>query len=90
MDKFFVTKNGTFLKCCWSGIDTRKMEQIVADMQKEEPDSEFKMYSWNGELTLFSILPIMVEKQVFKEENWNWDKKYKPENLDYEEDWDIT
>jgi hypothetical protein len=90
MNKFFVTKNGEFIKCCWSGIDTRKMEQIVADMQKDEPDSEFKMYSWNGELTLFSILPIMVEKQVFREENWNWDKKYKPENLDDEEDWDIT
>lgn len=44
----------------------------------KEPDSEFKLYYWNGELTLFSILPIMVEKQVFKEENWNWDKKYRP------------
>ena len=90
MNKFFVTKNGEFIKCCWSGIDTRKMEHIVADMQKKEPDCEFKLYSWDGELTLFSILPIMVEKQVFREVNWNWDKKYRPENFDYEEDWDIT
>ena len=90
MNRFYVTKNGTFIRCCWSDIDTRKMEQIVADMQKKEPDSEFKLYYWNGELTLFSILPIMVENKVFKEENWNWDKKYKPENIDYEEDWDIT
>ena len=90
MNRFYVTKNGTFIRCCWSGIDTRKMEKIVADMQKEEPDSEFKLYSLDGELTLFSILQIMVEKQVFKEENWNWDKKYKPENINYEEDWEIT
>ena len=89
MNKFFVTKNGTFIKCCWSGIDRPKMEQIVAYMQKKDPDSEFKMYSWDGELS-FSLLPIMLDKQLFKEENWNWDKKYKPENLDYEEDWDIT
>lgn len=51
------------------------MEQIVADMQKEEPDSEFKLYSWDGDL-LFSVLPIMLEKQAFKEVNWNWDKKF--------------
>ena len=89
MNKFFVTKNGTFIKYCWSGIDKRKMEQIVADMQEKDPDSEFKMYSWDGDL-IFSLLPIMVEKQVFEEVNWNWDKKYIPENIDYEEDWDIT
>lgn len=53
------------------------MEHIIADMQKEAPDSEFKMYSWDGELS-FSLLPIMFEKNLFKEENWNWDKKYKP------------
>lgn len=81
MDKFFVTKNGTFIKSCWSGIDKRKMEQIVADMQKDEPGSEFKLYSWDGEL-INSLLPIMLEKHVFREENWNWDKKYKPENFD--------
>lgn len=75
MNKFFVTKNGTFLKCCYSGIDKRKMEQIVADMQTEDPDSEFKMYSWDGEL-LASVLPIMLEKHAFEEINWNWDKKY--------------
>ena len=75
MDKFFVTKNGTFLKRCYSGIDKQKMEQIVADMQTEEPDSEFKMYSWDGEL-LASVLPIMLEKHAFEEINWNWDKKY--------------
>lgn len=78
MNKFFVTKNGTFLKCYWSGIDKQKMEQIVANMKKVEPDSEFKMYSWDGEL-LYSILPIMLEKQALREENWNWDNKYKPE-----------
>lgn len=89
MNKFFVTKNGTFLKRCYSGIDIRKMEKIVADMQNEEPDCEFKLYSWDGEL-INSFLPIMLEKHVFREENWNWDKKYKPENFDYEEDWDIT
>lgn len=88
MNKFFVTKNGTFIKRCWSGIDKRKMEQIVADMQEEDPDSEFKMYSWDGDL-IFSLLPIMVEKQVFEEVIWNWDKKYIPER-DNEEDWDIT
>ena len=75
MDKFFVTKNGTFLKRCYSGIDKRKMEQIVADLQKDEPDSKFKLYSWDGEL-INSLLPIMLEKHVFREENWNWDKKY--------------
>ena len=80
MNKFFVTKNGTFLNCCYSGIDKRKMEQIVAYMQKEEPEAEFKMYSWGGELTA-SILQIMLENNLFKEENWNWDKKYKPENI---------
>ena len=53
------------------------MEQIVADMQEKEPDSEFKMYSWDGEL-LASVLPIMLEKRAFEEVNWNWDKKYKP------------
>ena len=90
MNKYFVTKNCTFIKCCWSGIDERKMEQIVADMQEDEPDSEFKMYSWDGEL-LASVLPIMLEKHAFEEVNWNWDKKYRPENFDYEEeDWDIT
>lgn len=89
MNKFFVTKNGTFIKCCWDGIDKQKMEQIVADMQKEDPDSEFKLYSWDGDL-FFSILPIMLEKHAFNEVNWNWDKKYRPENIDYEEDWDIT
>ena len=89
MNKFFVTKNGTFIKCCWGGMDKREMEQLVADMQKEEPDAEFKLYSWDGDL-IFSILPIMLEKQAFKEVNWNWDKKYRPENFDYEEDWDIT
>ena len=89
MYKFFVTKNGIFIKCCWSGIDRRKMEQIVADMQKNEPNAEFKMYNWDGELS-FSLLPIMLENNLFKEENWNWNKKYKSENLDYEEDWDIT
>lgn len=89
MNKFFVTKNGTFLNCCYSGIDKRKMEQIVACLQKEEPDAEFKLYSWDGDLTA-SILPIMLEIHAFQEVNWNWDKKYKPENLDYEEDWDIT
>ena len=47
MNRFYVTKNGTFIRCCWSDIDRRKMEQIVADMQKEEPDSEFKLYSWD-------------------------------------------
>ena len=78
MNKFFVTKNGTFLKCCYSGIDKQKMEQIVAAMQKEDPDSKFKLYSWDGEL-INSILPIMLEKGAFTEENWNWDKKYKPE-----------
>lgn len=75
MNKFFVTKNGTFLKCCYSGIDKRKMEQIVAYMQEKEPDSKFKLYSWDGEL-INSLLPIMLEKHVFREENWNWDKKY--------------
>lgn len=78
MNKFFVTKNGEFIKCCWSGIDERKMEQIVADMQKKDPDSEFKMYSWDGEL-LASVLPIMLEKGAFKEVNWNWDNKIKKE-----------
>lgn len=34
MNKFFVTKNGMFIRRCWSGIDRRKMEHIVADMQK--------------------------------------------------------
>lgn len=74
MNKFFVTKNGTFIKRCWSGIDERKMEQIVAGMKEEEPDSEFKMYSWDGEL-LASVLPIMLEKGAFKEVNWNRDNK---------------
>lgn len=74
MNKFFVTKNGTFIKRCWSGIDKRKMEQIVTDMQIEDPDSEFKLYSWDGEL-LASVLPIMLEKGAFKEVNWNWDNK---------------
>ena len=77
MNKFFVTKNGTFIKRCWSNIDKRKIEQIVADMQKENSDSEFKLYSWDGEL-LASVLPIMLEKGAFKEVNWNWDKKYIP------------
>lgn len=74
MNKFFVTKNGEFIKCCWSGWDKRKMEQLVADMQKDEPNAEFKMYSWDGEL-LASVLPIMLEKGAFEEVNWNWDKK---------------
>lgn len=78
MNKFFVTKNGEFIKCCWSGIDERKMEQIVADMQKENSDSEFKLYSWDGDL-IASILPIMLEANAFKEVNWNWDKKLKEE-----------
>ena len=78
MNKFFVTKNGTFIKCCWSDINTRKMEQIVADMQKKEPDAEFKMYSWGGDL-ITSILPIMLEANAFEEINWNWDKKLKEE-----------
>lgn len=49
MNKFFVTKNGTFIKCCWSDINTRKMEHIVADMQKKEPDCEFKLYSYGDD-----------------------------------------
>lgn len=77
MNKFFVTKNGVFIKRCYSDIDKRKMEQIVAEMQEEDPDSEFKMYSWDGEL-INSLLPIMLEKGAFAEENWNWDKKYIP------------
>ena len=89
MNNFFVTKNGTFIKCCWSGIDERKMEQIVADMQKKEPDAEFKLYNWDGEL-LASVLQIMLEKGAFKEVNWNWDKKLKEEKQIFEEDWDIT
>lgn len=75
MNKFFVTKNDTFINCCYSGIDKRKMEQIVAYMQEKDPDSEFKLYSWDGEL-LASVLPIMLEKHAFEEINWNWDKKY--------------
>ena len=67
MNKFFVTKNGEFIKCCWSGIDERKMEQIVAGMKEEESDSEFKMYSWDGEL-LASVLPIMLEIMMQKHE----------------------
>lgn len=78
MNKFFVTKNGTFIKCCWSDINTRKMEHIVADMQKKEPDCEFKLYSWDGDL-ITSILPIMLEANAFEEINWNWDKKLKEE-----------
>lgn len=54
------------------------MEQIVADMQKENSDSEFKLYSWDGEL-LASVLQIMLEKGAFKEVNWNWDNKIKKE-----------
>lgn len=87
-NRYFVTKNGVFIKSCWSGIDKQKMEQIVACLQKEEPDAEFKLYSWDGELPS-SVLPIMLD-YAFHEVNWNWDKKYKPEDLDYEEDWDIT
>lgn len=61
-----MTKNGEFIKCCWTGgIDEQKMEQIVANMQKEDPDSEFKLYSWDGEL-LASVLPIMLEKVHLK------------------------
>lgn len=88
-DRYFVTKNGVFIKSCWSGIEKRKMEQIVADMQQKDPDSEFKMYSWDGDL-IYSLLPIMLDKQVFREENWNWDKKYRTEKENVEEDWDIT
>ena len=52
-----------------------KMEQIVADMQKKEPDCEFKLYSWDGDL-IASILPIMLEANAFEEINWNWDNDY--------------
>ena len=47
-------------------------------MQKENSDSEFKLYSWDGEL-LASVLPIMLEKGAFKEVNCNWDNKLKEE-----------
>lgn len=51
---------------------------IVADMQKDEPNAVFKMYSWEGDL-ITSILPIMLEANAFEEINWNWDKKLKEE-----------
>lgn len=54
------------------------MEQIVAGLKEEDPNSEFKLYSWDGEL-LASVLPIMLEKGAFKEVNWNWDNKIKKE-----------
>lgn len=76
MNKFFVTKNGTFIKCCWNGIDRQKMEQIVADLQEKEPDAEFKLYRWDGDL-ITCVLPIMLEAHAFEEINWNWDKKFK-------------
>ena len=65
------------------------MEKIVLDMQEEDPDSEYKLYEWDGDL-IASLLPIMRDKQVFREINWNWDKKYKPVEEERAEDWDIT
>lgn len=52
MNNFFVTKNGEFIKCCWiGGIDKREMEQLVADMQKKDPDSEWTPYCYYKKLT---------------------------------------
>lgn len=56
----------------------KRISNIVADMQKDEPNAVFKMYSWEGDL-ITSILPIMLEANAFEEINWNWDKKLKEE-----------
>ena len=89
LKRYFITKNGTFLKCCWSDRTKQQMEKIVADMQREDTDSEYKLYEWDGEL-IYSLLETMRDKKVFQEINWNWDKKYSPVYEARDEDWDIT
>lgn len=93
MQKFFVKKDGKFLKTVLE-FDAKpypagkQAEEWVAYEQRKNPGSTYELFSWDGWLNL-DVLKILEETGCFTKINWNWDKKYIPER-DEEADWDIT
>jgi len=63
--RYFITKNGIFLKKCYT-INIDLVKKIVKELQDDEPDAEFKIYKWDGDV-IASLLPIMFEKGMFEE-----------------------
>lgn len=78
MAKYFVKKNGKFTNEEYDLMET-DVENIVAYMQRKEPDATFELLAWTNNFTV-DTLKVMEENHLLRKVNWNWDNKYKKEN----------
>lgn len=89
MEKYFVKKDGKFLNkvLVFDSNSNKNAENWVANEQCKNPDSTYELFSWDYELNM-EVVKKLEETGCFNKIDWNWDKKYIPNDDD--DDWDIT
>lgn len=75
MATYFIKKNGKFSNTQY-GLLEKDVEDIVAMLQRKEPDAEFELLAWTNNFNN-EVLKVLEEHHLLRKVNWNWDNKYK-------------